>query len=156
MKCLFAMKFYSLIWHINEEAFGVRQRPGGSYRWPRCCSTPDDKHCNVLLAAPLCCWDAGPALVFQRNTHLFTEKRKKAPIFPAVSAIRFQPVTPTKHHQSSHQTTLALTKCCQLPWAHPHPEHRSMSRVGVGGGGTGKGDAGTRTQMRPGTILAPS
>lgn len=25
MKCLFAMKFYSLIWHINEEAFGVRQ-----------------------------------------------------------------------------------------------------------------------------------
>lgn len=34
------MRFYSLIWHINEEAFGVRQRPGGSYRRQRCCSTP--------------------------------------------------------------------------------------------------------------------
>lgn len=59
MKCLFAMKFYSLIWHINEEAFGVRRRPGGSYRWQRCCSTPDDKHCDVLQAASPRCQSAG-------------------------------------------------------------------------------------------------
>lgn len=26
MKCLFAMKFYSLIWHINEAAFGFRRQ----------------------------------------------------------------------------------------------------------------------------------
>lgn len=130
MKCLFAMKFYSLIWHINEEAFGVQQRPGGSYRWPRCCSMHDNKHCNVPLAAPPCSWAAGPVLVFQRNTHLSIQEGKMSSTFPAVSATRLQLVAPT----SSHQTALAPTEHCQLPWAHPHPEQggdqRRMQRKG--------------------------
>lgn len=133
MKCLFAMKFYSLIWHINEEAFGVRQRPGGSYRWPRCCSTPDNKHCNALLAAPPCCWAAGPALVFQRNTHLFPFRQEKR-LQPSQQCQLpgSCPVAPTKHHQLPPNNA---GEHCQLPWAHPHPQHhggdrRKMQRKG--------------------------
>lgn len=83
MKCLFATKFYSLIWHINEEAFGVRHRPGGSYRWQRCCSTPGDERGSAPRAASLrrrLRAGPGPALVFKRDTHLcHTKERKTAP-----------------------------------------------------------------------------
>lgn len=67
MKCLFAMKFYSLIWHINEEAFGVRQRPGGSYRWQRCCSTLMTNIATCYRQHPCAAHlqaDVGLALVF--------------------------------------------------------------------------------------------
>ena len=121
MKCLFATKFYSLIWHINEEAFGVRRRPGGSYRWQRCRSTPDEKHCNVLQAASLRCQSGGRS----RAGTCFQEKH---------------PPLPRKEKKNGSDLRSSVScrgpaggshRACWLPWPHPPPEHRGRSRAGA-------------------------
>lgn len=59
---------------------GFGGRPGGNYRWRRCCSTPDNKHCNVLQAASLRCQAAAGSRAgacFQEKHPPFPGKEKE-------------------------------------------------------------------------------
>lgn len=133
MKCLFAMRFYSLIWHINEEAFGVRQRLEEATDG-RDAAPPHNKPCTVLPAASLHCQPAG-------SSGASVCSREKHPPFP-----RKERTNNSTLSGSSYPALLA-------PRGSSSPQHGGRDRPGGGGGWRGKGDASRRMQKWLGTIL---